>query len=160
MHDAMHGVSIAWPSAQNIDPPAQQLKPGRQNKDLRCERAVPCLTSQCLYRLERALEELGGFRKAAGRSTTPDFNEEDRLRADLHTSEAQKRQLGQDSQALATLVLNLAHKQALPGQSVALHGRLWPWPLSPSADLGPVYLNAYTHLSCLLISSRLHDAIF
>ena len=62
-------------------------------------------------RLERALEELGGYRKAAGRSTTPDFNEEDRLRADLHNSEAQKQQLGQDSQALANLVLNLAHKQ-------------------------------------------------
>jgi len=62
--------------------------------------------------LERALEELGGYRKAAGRSTTPDFNEEDRLRADLHNSEAQKRQLGQDSQALANLVLNLAHRQS------------------------------------------------
>ncbi|DBA65966.1 TPA: hypothetical protein ACH3X2_002987 [Trebouxia sp. C0005] len=63
-------------------------------------------------RLERALEELGGYRKAAGRSTTPDFNEEDRLRADLHNSEAQKRQLGQDSQALANLVLDLAHRQS------------------------------------------------
>jgi len=62
--------------------------------------------------LERALEELGGYRKAAGRSSTPDFNEEDRLRADLHNSEAQKRQLGQDSQALANLVLNLAHRQS------------------------------------------------
>ena len=78
------------------------------------------------HRLERALDELGGYRMAVGRSTTPDFNEEDRLRADLHNSEAQKRQLGQDSQALANLVLNLAHKQALsqhvantPGKAAA-----------------------------------------
>ena len=73
-----------------------------------------------MHRLERALEELGGYRKAVGRSTTPDFNEEDRLRADLHTSEAQKRQLGQDSQALANLVLELAHKQACSDQD-AIH---------------------------------------
>ena len=83
-------------------------------------------------RLERALEELGGYRKAAGRSTTPDFNEEDRLRADLHNSEAQKRQLGQDSQALANLVLNLAHKK-LASQTQGTPGRIthsayfWPW---------------------------------
>lgn len=73
-----------------------------------------------MRRLERALEELGGYRKAVGRSTTPDFNEEDRLRADLHTSEAQKRQLGQDSQALANLVLDLAHKQD-PSHQDAIH---------------------------------------
>ena len=80
-----------------------------------------------LRRLERALEELGGYRKAAGRSSTPDFNEEDRLRADLHNSEAQKQQLGQDSQALANLVLNLAHKQALDRQTAAPQGGSWPW---------------------------------
>ena len=79
----------------------------------------------CFFRLERALEELGGYRKAAGRSSTPDFNEEDRLRADLHNSEAQKRQLGQDSQALANLVLNLAHKQALASQTTVPQGRLF-----------------------------------
>ena len=62
-------------------------------------------------RLERALTELGSYRRAEGRSTTPDFEEEDRLRADLNTSEAQKRQLGQDSRQLAGLVLRLAAKQ-------------------------------------------------
>lgn len=57
------------------------------------------------------MNELGGYRRAEGRSTTPDFEEEDRLRADLNTSEAQKRQLGQDSRQLASLVLHLAAKQ-------------------------------------------------
>lgn len=67
--------------------------------------------SRMVCRLERALHELGSYRRAEGRSTSPDFEEEDRLRADLHTSEAQKRQLGQNSCHLASLVLHLAAKQ-------------------------------------------------
>ena len=64
------------------------------------------------------MNELGSYRRAEGRSTTPDFEEEERLRADLSQSEAQKQQLGQDSRHLATLVLHLAAKQgsaAAPG---------------------------------------------
>ena len=87
------------------------------------QRASICTGSAC--RLERALEELGGYRTAAGQSTTPDFNEEDRLRADLHQSEAQKRQLGQDSQALANLVLDLSQRQETFHQATSSQGKMW-----------------------------------
>lgn len=72
---------------------------------------TPAAHTTVCCRLQRALNELGSYRRAEGRSNTPDFEEEDRLRADLNTSEAQKRQLGQDSRNLAGLVLQLAAKQ-------------------------------------------------